>query len=144
VVEKWEEAMLRKIDCIMLRVDDLEAAIAYYQDILGLRLHWRQPLQAGLGLPETDAEIVLYCDPNIPREASVHYLVDDVISTVRHLAAEGCTIQVEPFEIAIGQCAAVTDPFGNTLYLLDMTKGPLPAGYGLSTENATERPNQHE
>ncbi|MGE5334036.1 MAG: VOC family protein, partial [Nitrososphaerota archaeon] len=26
----------------MLRVDDLEAAVAYYQKALGLRLHWRQ------------------------------------------------------------------------------------------------------
>jgi catechol 2,3-dioxygenase-like lactoylglutathione lyase family enzyme len=126
--------MLRKIDCIMLRVDHLESAVAYYQEVLGLRLHWRQALQAGLRLPETDAEIVLHCDPSIPPEASVHYLVDNVISAIEHLAAEGCTILVEPFEIAIGQCAAVADPFGNTLYLLDMTKGPLPEGYGLTTD----------
>jgi predicted enzyme related to lactoylglutathione lyase len=136
--------MLRKIDCIMVRVDDIETAVAYYQEVFGLRLHWRQALQAGLDLPETDAEIVLHSDPSIPPEASVHYLVDDVISAVHYLAAQGCTILVEPFEITIGRCAAVADPFGNTLHLLDMTKGPLPEGYGLTTKTATERPNEHE
>jgi hypothetical protein len=45
-------------------------------------------------------------------------------------------VVVAPFEITIGRCAVVTDPFGNTLGLLDMTKGPLPQGLGLSTEQA--------
>jgi len=29
--------MLRKIDCVMIRVDDLEAAKKYYIDVFGLR-----------------------------------------------------------------------------------------------------------
>lgn len=126
--------MLRKIDCVLLRVENLEAAVAYYQDVFGLRLQWRNGGQVGLGLPETDAEIVLESGAPLPTGASVHYLVDDVSTAVEHLAARGCSILVAPFEIAIGRCAVVTDPFGNTLGLLDMTKGPLPQGLGLSTE----------
>ena len=135
--------MLRKIDCVMLRVDDLEVAVAYYQEVFGLRLHWRNGLQVGLGLPETDAEIVLHSETNLSPEASVHYLVDDVTTAVQHLAAQGCAILVAPFEIAIGQCAVVRDPFGNTLRLLDMMKGPLPEGYGLTAERTddTRNPN---
>lgn len=136
--------MLRKIDCVMLHVDDLEVAAAYYQEVFGLRLHWRNGLQVGLSLPETDAEIVLHSETDLPSEASVHYLVDDVAAEVQHLAARGCAILVAPFEIAIGQCAVVRDPFGNTLGLLDMTKGPLPEGYGLTTERTKDMQNQNE
>jgi len=32
---------------------------------------------------------------------------------------------VPPFEIQIGRCVVVQDPFGNPLVLLDMSKGPL-------------------
>jgi predicted enzyme related to lactoylglutathione lyase len=130
--------MLRKIDCVLLRVEDLEAAVAYYQEVFGLRLRWRNGLQVGLGLPETDAEIVLESGPELPAGASVHYLVDDVPAAVDQLAARGCSIQVPPFEIAIGHCAVVVDPFGNTLSLLDMTKGPLPPGLGLSSEGTPD------
>ena len=122
--------MLRKIDCIMLRVDDLESAVAYYQEVLGLRLHWRQALQAGLRLPETDAEIVLHCEPDIPENVAVHYLVDDVVAAVEFLKQQGCSVLTEPFDIVIGKCAAIKDPFGTELYILDMTKGPRLANFG--------------
>ena len=128
--------MLRKIDCVLLPVENLEAAVAYYQEVFGLRVKWRSGLQVGLGLPETDAEIVLESGSELPAGASVHYLVDDVRKAVEQLAARGCSIVVAPFEIAIGGCAVVTDPFGNTLSLLDMTKGPLPQELGLSGDLA--------
>ena len=126
--------MLRKIDCIMLRAENLNAAVAYYQEVFGLRLLWHKGLQVGLGMPETAAEIVLHGDPDVPAEASVHYLVDDVTSAAAHLAVRGCTILVEPFEIAIGKCVVVADPFGNRLHILDRTKGSLAEGHGLATE----------
>ena len=131
--------MLRKIDCVLLRVENLEAAVTYYQEVLGLRPRWRHGLQVGLGLPETDAEIVLERGSALPEEASVHYLVDDVRAAADYLEARGCSIRVAPFEIAIGRCAVVTDPFGNMLGLLDMTKGPLPPGLGLSTPQSPPR-----
>jgi catechol 2,3-dioxygenase-like lactoylglutathione lyase family enzyme len=74
--------VLRKIDCVLLRVENLEAAVAYYQEVFGLRLQWRTAGQVGLGLPETDAEIVLESGPDLPAGASVHYLVDDVSAAV--------------------------------------------------------------
>jgi lactoylglutathione lyase len=114
---------------------------AGYQEVFGLRVHWRNGPQVGLGLPETDAEIVLEGGAKLPVEASAHYLVDDVTTAVDYLAARGCRTLVAPFEIAIGRCAVVADPFGNTLGILDMTKGPLPQGVGLSPERAKDTPN---
>ncbi len=81
--------MLRKIDCIMIRVNDVEAAAAYYAKVFGLRPQWSGDDFIGLKFPESDAEIVLHNDPAIPSSVEVHYLVDDVVSAVAHLAAQG-------------------------------------------------------
>lgn len=116
--------MLRKIDCVMIRTDDVEAAVRYYSDVFGLRVLWRDETSVGLGLPDTDAEIVLHCNPDIPNQVEVYYLVDDVISAVRALEQRGCHVLNGPFEIPIGQGAVITDPFGTRLCILDMTKGP--------------------
>ncbi len=77
-----------------------------------------------MGMPETDAEIVLHTNVDMPKEISVHYLVDEVVAAVETLRAKGCVIRAEPFEIVIGKCAVLEDPFGNILSILDMTKGP--------------------
>jgi predicted enzyme related to lactoylglutathione lyase len=76
-------------------------------------------------MPESEAEIVLHDDPGIPRDCNVHYLVDDVTEAVAKLAATGCAVLVAPFEVRIGKCAVLADPFGNPLNLIDMTKGPV-------------------
>lgn len=113
--------MLKKIDCVMLRVDDLEAAADYYINVFGLRKLRQDDTMIGLGLPETDAEIVLHTDPDI--HDPVHYLVDDVLSAAAGLEAKGCAVVVPPFDIRIGKCAVLRDPFGITLSILDMSKG---------------------
>lgn len=115
--------MLRKIDCVMIKVDDLSAAVQYYTDVLGLKRLWGDEHSVGMGMPETDAEIVLHDDPNIPKEIGVYYLVDDVVATVGELSAKGCTVIEQPFDVVIGKCAVVQDPFGTVLCLIDMTKG---------------------
>lgn len=116
--------MLRKIDCVMLRVPNLETAADFYADVLGLQRLWQDAASVGMGMPETDAEIVLHTHADLPREVSVHYLVDDVITAVADLRAKGCLVLAEPFDIAIGKCAVLKDPFDNILPILDMTKGP--------------------
>jgi predicted enzyme related to lactoylglutathione lyase len=116
--------MLRKIDCVMIYVEELEAAESYYTEVFGLRSLWRDDHSVGLGMPETDAEIVLHTDPALPSKVEIHYLVDDVVQAVETLAPKGCRTLVEPFDIAIGKCAVIEDPFGVRFCILDMTKGP--------------------
>jgi catechol 2,3-dioxygenase-like lactoylglutathione lyase family enzyme len=111
--------MLRKIDCVMVRVDDLAAGVDFYTRVFGLRVLWRDPTSVGLGLPETDAEVVVHTMADLP-DAAVHYLVDDVRTAV---AAADCPVRVAPFEIAVGWCAVLADPFGNPVHILDLTKG---------------------
>ena len=118
--------MLRKIDCVMIRVDDVEAAAAYYEQVFGLHPHWSGDGSTGLFFAESDAEIVLHNSPNLPSPVEVHYLVDNVDAAVEMLAAAGCEISVAPFDITIGKCAVIRDPFGTRLCILDMTKGMRP------------------
>ena len=118
--------MLRKIDCVMIRVDDIQAAADYYANVFGLLPQWSAEDSIGLRFPESDAEIVVHNSPDIPSNVEVHYLVDDVVIAVTNYAAKGCDVLIEPFDIAIGKCAVIADPFGTRLCILDMTKGPRP------------------
>jgi lactoylglutathione lyase len=118
--------MLKKIDCVMIYVDNVDAAIAFYSRVLGLRPLWRDEQSVGMGFPESDAEIVLHDDATLPAKIDVHYLVDDVEQAVATLRTEGCTILIEPFDIVIGKCAVIRDPFDTTLSILDMSRGPRP------------------
>jgi lactoylglutathione lyase len=80
----------------------------------------------GLGFPETEAEIVIHSDPNIPSSVEVYYVVQDVIAAVDRLLLKGCQVLVAPFDITIGKCAVIRDPFGTRLCILDKTKGSRP------------------
>ena len=115
---------LRKIDCIMIKVDDLERAREFYLRVFGMRPAWRDGTSAGLKFPESDAEIVLHTIASIPHRVDVTYLVEDVIAAVESLKAEGCEVAAAPFDVAIGKCAVIVDPFGTPMTIIDMTKGP--------------------
>lgn len=130
--------MLRKIDCVMIQVNDVKAAADYYASVFGLRPQWSADDSIGLVFPESDAEIVLHNDPNIPSTVEVHYLVDDVVASVAYYAAQGCHILVEPFDVAIGKCTVIADPFGTRLCILDMTKGARPLNLAISAEGSED------
>src|SRR5689334_1763914 len=93
------QPMLRKIDCVMLHVPELEKAAAYYESVFGLKRLWQDEHSVGMGMSETDAEIVLHDNDAPPKEISVHYLVDDVLQAVEKLTAQGCIIRAQPFDI---------------------------------------------
>ena len=116
------ESLFRKVDCLSLRVDDLEAALAFYRDRLGHALCGRSPSAAGLRLPESEVELVLHTDDR-PQEVDLR--VDSAPEAARSFVAAGGSLVAGPFEIAIGLCAVVQDPWGNRLTLLDLSKGPL-------------------
>ena len=113
------DPLFTKIDCLMLKVDDLNAALKFYSEALGHPVLWRRPEMAGLGMPGTDAELVLHTTLG----PEVDLLVDDVDRALeRFIEAGGKTIN-GPFDIPIGRCAVVRDPFGNDIVMLDQTKG---------------------
>lgn len=116
--------MLRKIDCVMIRVSDITAALNFYSDVFGLKPVWQDENagQAGLLFPESDTEIVLHTDPHIPGQVEVHYLVNDVVAALQKYVEQGCTVLAGPFDVRMGQGAVIQDPFGTRLCILDMSK----------------------
>jgi lactoylglutathione lyase len=114
--------LFRTVDCVQLPVPDLDAGLAFYRDRLGHELVWRTATQAGLRLPESATEIVLQTERPTPE---IDFLVDAVDAAVATLLEAGASIVVPPFDIRIGRCAVVADPWGNRLTLLDQSKGVL-------------------
>lgn len=109
----------------MIRVPDLETGARFYEQSCGLRRRWSDPSSVGLAMSDTDAEIVVHT-MDLPRDWGVHFLVDDVPAAVAELVGDGARIIEEPFEIPVGRCAVVADPFGNVLCVLDLSKGTRP------------------
>lgn len=120
--EYADTALFRKIDCLQIPVPDLEAGLAFYCDKLGHELIWRTETAAGLRMPNTDAEIVIQTErPQL--EANLKVASADAAAA--RVVQAGGKLLAGPFDIQIGRCAVVLDPFGNALVLLDMSKGRL-------------------
>lgn len=116
-----DESLFRRIDCLALPVTDLDAAIGFYSG-LGHELLWRTESAAGLRLPESAAELVLQTERPDPE---TDLTVAEVAGAVDRFVAAGGRVVVEPFDIAIGRCAVVADPWDNQLVMLDNSKGTL-------------------
>lgn len=114
--------LFTSIDCINLPVQDLEAALRFYRDRLGHRLVWRTDKAAGLAFGDGMTEIVIRQSPE-PPETDIK--VESAVEAAERFRAAGGDIVAGPFEIAIGQCVVVRDPWGNHLVLLDCSKGVL-------------------
>jgi predicted enzyme related to lactoylglutathione lyase len=115
-------ALFRKVDCIRLYVPDLEAGLAFYRDRLGHDLIWRTKTAIGLRLPESDAELVLQTED---QRQEVDLLVDSADAAAEQVEQAGGKVIVPPFDIQIGRCVVLEDPWGNPLVLLDTSKGLL-------------------
>jgi lactoylglutathione lyase len=114
--------LIRKVDCISLPVASLDEALAFYRDQLGHRLIWRTASACGLGLPGSDTELVLHTENRPP---AAELLVESVIEAVARFQRAGGAVISGPFDIQIGRCAVVADPWGNRLVFLDISKGLL-------------------
>jgi catechol 2,3-dioxygenase-like lactoylglutathione lyase family enzyme len=112
--------MLLRIDRIVQRVSSLPAAVKYYRETMGLNLIHQSPHFATLRSPKDQAELVLHDDPDQPAEA-VYWLVDDLRDIFRRRAEFKLTFLSPPQQAARGFRAAVKDPFGTLLFLIDRT-----------------------
>lgn len=115
------EPLFHNIDCLMFNVADIEAALKFYRDKLALPLVWRTDNAAGLGVGESE----LVIQQGQPREPETDIKVASADEAARRFVEAGGSIVSGPFDIKIGKCVVVADPWGNRLVLLDSTKGLL-------------------
>lgn len=115
-------SLLRRVDCVRLPVDNIESGLAFYRDALGLELVWRDGDSAGLGMPVDGTEIVIHTRGGSPE---TDLLVQSADEAAQVVAEAGGSLSVAPFDIRIGRCCVVRDPWGNELVLLDSSRGLL-------------------
>jgi catechol 2,3-dioxygenase-like lactoylglutathione lyase family enzyme len=115
------EPVLRCLDAVTIPVPDLDRGLGFYGDLLGHRLVWRNDSIGAVGLrcPDSSTEIVL----TTRHDYEPDWRVRSADDAAQVFAANGGRVMAGPHDIAIGRLAVVEDPFGNTLVLLDSTKG---------------------
>jgi predicted enzyme related to lactoylglutathione lyase len=118
--------VIRKVDAVTVPVPDLDAGLDFYGRVLGHRLAWRNDAvgQAGLQVADADSELVL----TTRQSYEPNWLVDDVDACVEVFLDHGGELVQAPFDLPVGRAAVVRDPFGNTLVLVDLSKGRYTTG----------------
>ena len=114
--------LFQKVDCVRIPVPDLDEGLTYYRDRLGHELIWRTATAAGLRMGDGPAEIVLHTER---RGFEVDIKVASADQVAEFIEAHGGRVVHGPFDIRIGRCVVVADPWGNELVLLDTSKGLL-------------------
>src|SRR5262245_26808313 len=110
--------MLRSVDRHIIRVPNLQSAVRYYGDVLGLRLLRLGKNIASFGLSDDGTELILHADPDQPDDA-IYYLVDDVRDLYARRKALKLNFVSPPSPASRGYRAVVKDPFGHVWLLLD-------------------------
>jgi len=110
-----------KVDCHSLPVPDLDAGVSFYTS-LGHELIWRDDGAAGLRLPDSNAELVLHTDD---RPIETDFSVASVPEAVEAFINAGGKLVHGPFDVRIGKCAVMLDPWNNPIVVLDSSKGLL-------------------
>ncbi len=116
------EPLFRKVDCVQLKVDDLDKALSFYSSRLGHSLKWKTETSAGLGMADADTELVIHTG-SLPPETDL--LVASVPEAVKQFQEAGGKVVAGPFEIPLGLCAVIEDPWANRMVILDMSRGQL-------------------
>ena len=116
---KLSQPLFEDVDCIHLQVSNLADGIKFYCDHLGLKLLWRTNTSCGLGTKNGSTEIVLSTEDLL----TIDLKVTKVEEALELFLESGGKVEEGPFDLDIGKCAVVIDPWGNRYCLLDTTKG---------------------
>ncbi|MDX2109226.1 MAG: VOC family protein [Verrucomicrobiota bacterium] len=110
------------IDFVSYEVNDVARSIAFYRDVLGLKISSQYEDK----WVEFDAPPTTFCIYN-PKEfmgfparisgGSVAFAVDDIPAALAEFKAKGVTIVSEGFDSPVCQMAVIADPDGNGIVL---------------------------
>lgn len=113
---------IKKIDCIMYCVTNLEKAAKFYEEVLGLKKGWFDQKEEMIGflLPDTESEIVLHKDTTLPNP-DINFQVENVDLFCEYYLNRGYQVELEPIEVRCGKYAVLVDPDGNKIPIIDLT-----------------------
>lgn len=112
--------LFSKIDCVRIPVDTLENGLDFYSKKLGHQVLWKTETAVGLELSDDKSEIVLYTGAD---GLEIDFQVEDVQQAVNAFVQAGGGLVTKPFDIPIGKCVVVSDPWENQFVILDASKG---------------------
>jgi len=114
---------LRKIDSIMVKVSDLDSSARFYEEVMGLRRAWTdaENQMVGFLFPGNDSELVIHTGPGLD-SPSYSFSVEDVVEFCERFREQGYAVLMEPFEVRCGMYAVLSDPDGNRINIIDLTK----------------------
>src|SRR5215471_18527195 len=121
--QKEKTGMLRGFATISFWADDLEAAKAWYAELLGIEPYFGRPGYYEFRVGDSGDELGLvdsrYAPGSFatgPSGAVMYWHVDDVGSALERLLSMGATVYQPYTERGMGfVTASVVDPFGNVL-----------------------------
>lgn len=115
---------VRGTDFVYYQTGDIDRAIAFYRDTLGLEMYkyyeevkWAEFNAGNATLAINDPTAF---DPNAKAQsggAAVAFGVDDVESTMRELAAKGVSVTIPAIETPVCHFGYITDPDDNTIWI---------------------------
>jgi predicted enzyme related to lactoylglutathione lyase len=117
---------------ILVPVTDLDRAVAFYEDVLGLPLQFRFPGNAFFDAHGVRLYLATLTEDGYDGVATLYFRVDDVTGTLALLESRGAQVREQP-EIVFGTddydlwLAFVKDPDGNNIGLMrEAPKGVTP------------------
>ncbi len=106
----------------MLRVPNVGAAVKFYCDVMGMKLVKERKGAAALRFAQGEGEMVLHDDPDLPA-GEIYYLVEDVRKLFEKRAELKLNFVQPPKVAGRGYRAAMRDPYGNVMIIVDRTSG---------------------
>lgn len=117
---------VRGIDNVLFTVGDLDAAVDFYAERLGLPVAFRRD-ESGMALFRLGDQapgLLVRRTGEEPRNVTGPRLwlaVADARATAEELSEAGVTLLAEPFPVATGWTVEVSDPWGNVVGFTDHT-----------------------
>ena len=108
--------MFRRIDTVFLRVRNLDAALAWYTEHLGLTVRWRQPGVGCLNVAETPLTLLEATDGFTPAsEPTFNFYAADIDGVYQRLQQAGVVVDDQITDSPGVRWFDFQDPDGNRL-----------------------------
>jgi predicted enzyme related to lactoylglutathione lyase len=112
--------MIGKLTTIVLIVKDMDRSLAFYRDVVGLKVEMQSPYWSSLSAG--NISLGLHPESNHTKVATdsgctFGFEVTDIQDTVKNLKAQGVTMQSEPKHESFGWLATFADPDGYAVQL---------------------------